>query len=210
MTMDVRHAYNLWAQRYDADDNRTRDLEGLALKNTLASLRFDSCLEIGCGTGKNTSWLASRARQVTAVDFSEEMLAFTRRKVTSANVDFQQADILLPWTFAKAKYELITFSLVLEHVQHLGPVFGEAEKCLMPGGRIYVGELHPFRQYSGSKARFDTDGGRHVIRCFNHHVSDFTGALKAVGLTVVDLEEYFDGEDRRELPRILALVARKA
>ncbi len=79
-TMDVRNAYNIWAGQYDTNKNRTRDLEAVSLQQTLSDIQFDRCLEIGCGTGKNTQWLLTRARQVTAVDLSEEMLFRARQK----------------------------------------------------------------------------------------------------------------------------------
>jgi len=52
--MDVRNAYNIWAGQYDTNKNRTRDLEAVSLQQTLSDIQFDRCLEIGCGTGKNT------------------------------------------------------------------------------------------------------------------------------------------------------------
>jgi len=220
--MDTRQAYNIWASQYDTNDNKTRDLEGRALRECLADLSFERCLEIGCGTGKNTEWLMERAKEVTAVDLSEEMLARAREKVRlrqqskqeqgrggKAMVQFRQADINRDWTFRDGLYGLVSFSLVLEHIEELGYVFCKASEALMPGGYVYVGELHPFRQYSGSKARVDTATGRHIVECFTHHISDFTGAAKKHGLETAGISEYFDGDDRKNIPRILALLLRK-
>ena len=55
--MNVQEAYDNWADQYDSNMNKTRDLEAVALRETLAYIPFDTCLEIGCGTGKNTEWL---------------------------------------------------------------------------------------------------------------------------------------------------------
>ncbi|WP_316934527.1 class I SAM-dependent methyltransferase [Rufibacter tibetensis] len=73
---------------HDTNHNKTHDLEAQSLRNTLASLPFHRCLEIGCGTGKNTQWLAEKAQNVTGVDLSEEMLSKPRKKVTASNVQF--------------------------------------------------------------------------------------------------------------------------
>ena len=40
---------------------------------------LDHCLELGCGTGKNSAWLVTKGA-VTAVDFSEGMLAIAKEK----------------------------------------------------------------------------------------------------------------------------------
>jgi SAM-dependent methyltransferase len=205
---ETKEAYNIWASQYDTDPNRTRDLEGVALRQELAGVRFDSCLEIGCGTGKNTDWLIGQGNQVTSVDFSEEMLAQARRKFEPGRVRFVQADIRERWNFVDRQFDLITFSLVLEHVSELEPIFREAASALAAGGYVYIGELHPFKQYLGSKARFEADGGVRTVECFTHHISDFLGAAKSNGLAVDSLNEYFDEDDRGTAPRVLTLGLR--
>lgn len=210
MSTGVGAAYDRWAGQYDTNANRTRDREGEALRALLDDRSFTHVLEIGCGTGKNTVWFAEHAQAVTAVDFSEGMLARAEAKVTAGHVRFIRADILQPWTFGRNTYDLVTFSLVLEHVQHLGPVLHEAAHALRPGGLVYIGELHPFKQYSGTKARFDTTEGTQVVDCFDHHVSDFLQAAGGAGLQLVTLHEFFDDGDRGGVPRILAMVLRRS
>lgn len=204
--MDTRQAYNAWSTQYDTNENKTRDLEAQALRNSFENISFDNCLEIGCGTGKNTSWLLTKSKQVTSVDLSEEMLAKAKQKITAANVEFKQADITQPWHFAKATYDLITFSLVLEHIENLHHIFSEAAKVASTNTHIYIGELHPFKQYAGSKARFETEQGMQVVQCFTHNISDFTQAAAAHGFQLQIIEEYFDNDNRNEIPRILKLL----
>lgn len=209
MNMDIRQAYNSWATQYDTNVNKTRDLEAVALQKTLASVTFNHCLEIGCGTGKNTGWLASKATQLTAVDLSEEMLAKAKAKMGCDKVEFKQANILQKWTFVTKLFDLVTFSLVLEHIQQLDEIMQQAFEALVAGGYVYIGELHPFKQYTGSKARFDTEQGTQVVECFNHHISDFIRSAKKTGLVLMDADEYFDNDDRNSIPRILTLLLQK-
>lgn len=207
--MTVEEAYNSWAAQYDTNKNRTRDLEAVALRATLAALPFEMCLEIGCGTGKNTEWLVRRAMHVTAVDLSGEMLERARKKVSSNKAVFLQADITQPWQFATQVYDLVTFSLVLEHIQHLDFVFEQAAAVIKAGGYVYIGELHPFKQYTGTKARFDTEEGRQEVECYTHHISEFVQTAKPCGLKLVDLNEFFDSHDKSGIPRILTLLLQK-
>jgi ubiquinone/menaquinone biosynthesis C-methylase UbiE len=208
--MDTRSAYNIWSQQYDTNDNKTRDLEGKALRAALSDIHFESCLEIGCGTGKNTTWLITKAKEITAVDLSEEMLAKAKTKFDSPAVHFIQADITTNWAFATKRYELITFSLVLEHIENLDHIFSEVSRVLQKGGHVYIGELHPFKQYAGSKARFETAEGLLIVDCYNHPISEFTQLAKKYQLSIVDVNEYFDDNDTSGLPRILTLVLKKA
>ncbi len=204
--MKINEAYNIWAEQYDSNDNKTRDLEGLALREVLAKINFENCLEVGCGTGKNTKWLVENCKEVIAIDFSEKMLQKAKEKVKSEKVTFHQADILQNWTFAKKQFDLIVFSLVLEHIENLEGIFKKAANTITNGGYVYIGELHPLKQYSGSKARFETENGLQVLTCNDHHVSDFTNAAKNAGFEVIAINEYFDEGDRKQLPRILSLL----
>lgn len=207
--MSVQKAYDTWSSQYDTNDNRTRDMEALALPETLAGIHFKTCLEIGCGTGKNTSWLLTKANTITAVDLSNEMLAKAKEKIQSAKVNFIQADILQEWDFVNTKYDLVSFSLVLEHIENLEPVFNRVSKVIAATGHVYIGELHPFKQYAGSKARFITAEGEQVVSCFNHHISDFVQAAQKHGFKIVNINEYFDDDDRASIPRILTMLLSK-
>lgn len=206
--MTVQNAYNSWADQYDTNENKTRDIEAITLRKVLENIQFSHCLEIGCGTGKNTSWLLTKAIQVTAVDFSAEMLNKAKKKISSGNVQFIEADINQEWNLP-SNNDLVTFSLVLEHINNLEPLFIQAANHLVPGGHVYIGELHPFKQYTGSKARFETDDGLKIVECYNHHISDFMNAALNAGLRLSMLNESFDNDDRSLLPRILCMVFQK-
>ena len=207
--MDIGKAYNSWAAQYDSNENKTRDLEALSLQKILQGKSFKHCLEIGCGTGKNTAWLLTICDQITAIDLSKGMLDIAKNKIQSDKVNFIEADITNDWTFAKDTYDLVTFSLMLEHIEDLDAVFQKLAKVSDTGTRVYIGELHPFKQYAGSKARFETETGTQVVTCFNHHVTDFIQAANASGFHLLQLEEQFDEGDRSQLPRILNLLFEK-
>lgn len=207
--MNVQQAYNQWSSQYDTNENKTRDLEAVALREILSQISFTNCLEIGCGTGKNTEWLAQKTKQLTAVDFSEQMLQKAKEKVRSGNVQFTQADITQPWNFTDKTYDLVSFSLVLEHIENLESIFEKAAAVTTEGSYVYIGELHPFKQYTGSKARFETSEGLQVVHCFTHHLSDFIEAAAAKGFSLLTLREYFDAGDKTNPPRMLALLFQK-
>lgn len=207
--MNVQSAYKAWSEVYDTNENKTRDLEGVSVIETLSNIHFENCLEIGCGTGKNTVWLASKAQQVTAVDLTAEMVEKAKLKVQSPNVNFVIADILEAWNFAPHPYDLATFSLVLEHIENLVPIFEKLKTAIKDNGYVYISELHPFKQYAGSKARFDLGNGEQFLDCFIHHVSDFTHIASMHGFKIVIIKEYFDDNDKSNIPRLLTLLFQK-
>ena len=207
--MNIREAYNGWSESYDDVPNKTRDLEARALALFLENQFFNRVLEIGCGTGKNTKRLGAIGEHVTAVDFSEGMLAKAKQKLASGNITFVQADVNEQWKFVTAPFDLITCSLVLEHIEALDVFFHRAAASLNQNGLVYVCELHPIKQYQGSKARFETETGLRVLDCFTHHVSDYFNATFKNGLVCDALQEWFDDDDKTGIPRLISFVFRK-
>ena len=207
--MNIKEAYKEWSEQYDTNENKTRDLEAVALRSVLSSIDFHKVLEFGCGTGKNTVWFEQRAQKVIAADFSEEMMAKASKKVNTSNVEFVIADINKPWNFSTDEIDLISFSLILEHVESIDEIFNKTSKVLKTDGYMYIGEFHPFKQYAGSKARYNTSEGEQEVTCFTHNVSDFIHAAKKYNFALLVLEEWFDDNDRSQIPRILSLLFKK-
>lgn len=210
--MNVQQAYNQWSENYDAVENKTRDLDVVALKQTLAHLKIGSVLEIGCGTGKNTVWLAQHARQVTAVDFAESMLQKAKEKTAAnntGNITFITHDITQAWTFENVAFDLITTNLVLEHIKNLDFIFSEAHKVLIEGGLFFISELHPFKQYTGSKARFEANNTLIMPDAFVHHVSEFFNSATTNGFICLQLNEWFDDGEKESIPRLISFLFQK-
>jgi 2-polyprenyl-3-methyl-5-hydroxy-6-metoxy-1,4-benzoquinol methylase len=61
------------------------------------------------------------------------------------------------------KIDLATFSLVLEHIENLDNIFTKLSKVLNSNSTVFIGELHPFKQYGGTKARFETNEEQQIV-----------------------------------------------
>ena len=207
--MDIQNAYNEWSGKYDTDENLTRDLDQKVTRELLAGLHFESILEIGCGTGKNTVFLAQIGKQVHALDFSQGMVEKARAKVRTENVRFEMADLTRRWPCEADAYDLIVCNLVLEHIENLSHIFSEARRTLRPGGRFFLNELHPFKQYDGKKARFLRGKQTVEVNAFVHHLSDFIHAAMENGLMLASLNEYWHEEDAGKLPRLVSFLFEK-
>jgi ubiquinone/menaquinone biosynthesis C-methylase UbiE len=183
MIMNIQKAYNDWSETYDTDENLTRDLDQKVTREALADLHFTSILEIGCGTGKNTSFLAQIGEIVHAVDFSLGMIEKAQKKVQAENVRFSIMDITQKWNFEDHSFDLIVCNLVLEHIEDLSFVFSESSHALKETGRFFINELHPFKQYEGKKARFYIDEETFEVEAFVHHISDFFNSATAAWIS---------------------------
>ncbi len=208
--MQIQYAYDSWSSTYDQDRNLTRDLDQITTRNAFANHRFKNTLELGCGTGKNTLLLAGISDAVHALDFSEGMIEQARQKLNANNVEFTQADLTRPWPSKNESHDLIVCNLVLEHIEDLSHIFGEAFRSLRKGGCFYVSELHPFRQYQGGRARYEQDGQVMEVAAFVHHVSEFLQAAAANNLCFESFDEYWHSEDQGKPPRLAVFMFKKA
>jgi ubiquinone/menaquinone biosynthesis C-methylase UbiE len=207
--MNVHEAYNNWAATYDSDRNLTRDLDQVVTRDILAHLHCSTILELGCGTGKNTAFLAQIGDHVRAIDFSEAMITRAQAKLSLDNVTFTVADLTRSWPCDDQSVDLIACNLVLEHIADLPLIFAEAFRCLVACGRFFVCELHPFKQYLGTKAMFQRDQGGIEIPAFVHHISDFLDAAAETGLTLAQLKEWWHDEDQNKPPRLVSFMFEK-
>ena len=208
----VAGAYDRWAATYDSDRNPTRDLDADVVRRSGPPITGLDVLEIGCGTGKNTAWLAERARSVIALDFSSGMLARARAQIRSGNVRFVEHDVTKPWPTPSGAIDVVIGNLILEHVFDLEPVFTEAARVLRRGGRLFLCELHPDRQRAGGQAEFlDQKSGAQVrVAAFNHTVAEFVNGGIAAGLTVRHVGEFIEPSAPPEVvPRLLSVLFEK-
>jgi demethylmenaquinone methyltransferase/2-methoxy-6-polyprenyl-1,4-benzoquinol methylase len=122
---------------------------------------FDAVLELACGTGWWTQWLAEHGRRVTAVDAAEEMLALNRERVKAANVKYIAADVFA-WK-PDRKFDLVFFAFWLSHVPHdrFAPFWQLVGDSLAPHGRVFFVDELDTEEARGQETRV---GGDAVLR----------------------------------------------
>jgi ubiquinone/menaquinone biosynthesis C-methylase UbiE len=211
---DIAAAYNDWAETYDIVQNPTRDLAAQALRQSGLNLAGRTIVEVGCGTGRNTEWLArpdAGATAIVSLDFSEGMLKRARERVRDPRVRFVQQDVRDTWSLRNATADIVIIMLVLEHIEHLEPIFAEAARTLKTGGEVVIFELHPARQLMGKQARFtNTRTGENTrVTAFLHQTADYHNAAFFSGFELVREVDWNDSEAQVDTPpRLLSLQFR--
>ncbi|MGB3337711.1 MAG: class I SAM-dependent methyltransferase [Devosia sp.] len=93
-------------------------------------------LEFGCGTGGTAIIHAPHVKHITAIDFSEAMLAIARRNAALAgvgNVTFERADIT-SLAAPDASYDVILGLSILHLLADRDAVIAKVFRLLRPGG----------------------------------------------------------------------------
>ena len=206
----VAGAYDRWAASYDADRNLTRDLDAAVVRRAPLGVEGTDVLELGCGTGKNTVWLAERARTLLALDFSPGMLARARERVRDRpNVRFTEHDITTRWPLPDESIDVVVGNLVLEHIDDLAPVYSEAARVLRVSGRLWLCELHPERQRRGGQAHFTDAGSGEMVRvpAHVHTIAEYVNGGIAAGLELRELGEWLEeGAAGGAPPRLVSVM----
>ena len=114
-----------------------REVES-ALVSWLDARKPGRAVELACGTGIFTRWVAPRVGQLLALDASPEVQAINRDRVGAVNVAYEIAD-LFAWKPAQ-RYDLVFMSFWLSHVpdDRFDAFWGTVRAALAPGGSAYV------------------------------------------------------------------------
>lgn len=200
----VQTGYDRWAVVYDHDANPLIALEEPQVRAVIGDVTGLTALDMGCGTGRHSLWLAAQGANVTAVDFSEGMLAEARQKPNADRVKFLQHDLHKPLPFDDQHFDAVVSGLVLEHIQDIGSLFAEARRVLKPTGRAVISAMHPAMFLRGSQARYtDPDSGEIVqVGSISHSISEFVMAAVRAGFQIEEVSEFApDAEFAERYPR---------
>ncbi len=98
--LPTREGYDRWSEIYDDEANPLIVLEERYLPDLLGDVGGLELVDLGCGTGRHAVRLAAAGARVTAVDFSERMVAKAQSKPGWENVQFVSHDLTqrLPFT----------------------------------------------------------------------------------------------------------------
>ncbi len=207
LILSAREGYDRWAPLYDAKRNPAVALKEREIGRLLGAVKGLRVADLGCGTARNSLAMAAAGADVTAVDFSEGMLAQARRKPGAGKVRFIVHDLESPLPLESAAFDRVLCSLALEHVRNLDVAFSEMARICRPDGRVIVIEMHPAMLLKGVSAHFhDPKTGQDIRpRSVGHQISDFVMAAVRAGLAIEEMNEFLDQDKHAGWPLLLTM-----
>ena len=139
----VNESFGLDLSVYDDEDNPLIVLEHAHFERLMSDVRGLRILDAGCGTGRHALLLAQSGAKVTAIDFSEGMLAKAGAKLGGHDVEFLQHDLESPLPFADHHFNGVISGLVVDHITDLVGFFSELRRVCQPGGFVLITVMHP-------------------------------------------------------------------
>lgn len=112
---------------------------------TLADLEGKNILDVGCGTGEIACSMATRAKKVVGIDFSQNSIQHatsTAKKFKLTNTHFDYAN-LFDYS-PEQKFDIVTSFGVLHHTSDFQKGFHRIAQWTKPSGILIVGFYHPW------------------------------------------------------------------
>ena len=78
---------------------------------------------------------------------------------------------------------------------------------LTKGGKCFVCELHPKKQLSGSKARFEKNGDKIALDVFYHSELEYIESAEKAGFSLIVKKEWYD--NKKAVPRLISFLFEK-
>ena len=143
------------------------------LRNLIDEINLKPCktLDVGCGSGNYSNWLAENGFTVTGIDLSDQAIVKAREKYKSDNLNFICGDFLDDEILKNEKFDFIFDWQVLHHI------FPEDRER-------YIKKI---------KSHLD-ENGIYVSVCFSEENKQFGGKGK-YRKTFFDTELYFSSEE---------------
>lgn len=214
LILPARDGYDRWSPHYDQKGNPAVSLKQREMGRLMGDVRGLAVADLGCGTGVNAIAMAQAGADVTALDFSQGMLAQARQKRGSNGVRFIEHDLERPLPLDDDAFDKVLCSLALEHVAGLNEAFAEMARICRDagedGGEVVVIEMHPAMFLKGVSAHFhDPNTGQDIRpRSIVHQISDLVMAAAGAGLRVVEMNEFFDEGKHKGWPLLLTMRLR--
>ncbi len=182
------------------------------LWRVIGPVRGKNVIEIGCGNGYFSRFLAKKGAHVTAIDASLEMISFAKDNETKhpLGIRYTKQDASLLKDIKSAAFDLVVANMSIMDILRVERAIKEIARSLKPGGRFIFSMVHPAFMFEGSWQRvwgtrrfgrfmwhylkpyvdvMKWDAGRYITKSYIRPLQFYVRALKKSGFVITDFRE---------------------
>lgn len=100
-------------------------------------------LDLACGQGAFSRYLAQKGMKVTGLDVSQELIHLAQKRQTTKKIRFECADAADPEALKGRTFDGVVCLLAIQNIERLQGVFDNVHRWLKPGGRFVMVATHP-------------------------------------------------------------------
>lgn len=183
--MSLKDTYNRIAEDWYKDHHD--DSWWIGGTDTFVSLlpQGGSVLDVGCGAGVKSKYLAAKGLQVTSIDFSEKLIEIAKRDVPGPEflvMDMKDAASL------KGEFNGVFSQASLLHIpkKEVPDVLKGLAGRLKKGGHLYIAVKEQWEESPEEEVKVENDYGYEYERFFSYFTMDeLRGYLKKLGMEVM-------------------------
>ena len=149
---ETRQAWNenaaFWDERMGEGNDFVEVLTWPPTERMLDLQPGERVLDIACGNGLTSRRMAAMGAEVVATDFSEEMIAYARRRTTEYEgrltfdvLDATDETALL--ALGEGQFDAAICHMALFDMAEIDPLMRSLRRLLRPGGRFVFSVIHP-------------------------------------------------------------------
>ena len=180
--------YDQWHAAHPTGQGPWYEMARTLLTRTPTLLRDSQVLEIGCGQGDFSAWMATQGVQrVVGEDFSATAVEHAKRSHQAPQLSFGVGDIEAI-AHADGAFDLVVSCETVEHVPHPARAVRELARVLRPGGTLilstpnYLSIIGLYRLYLLLRGRKWDEGGQPLVN-WTMHPRTITW-IKRAGLSI--------------------------
>jgi SAM-dependent methyltransferase len=188
--MDLKSTYNKIAEDWYKDHNSDTWWQEGTEKFLSFLPKGASILDVGCGAGVKSRYLADKGFKVTGIDFAEKLIAIAKRESPPRKdngITFEVIDIYDLPTYEKT-FEAVFVQAVLLHIprNRIVEVFSALKNKVKPGGFLYVAVKGKYQGGVKEEIRKENDYGYEYERFFSYFsMEEIENFFKNIDMEIV-------------------------
>ncbi|MFW9823826.1 MAG: class I SAM-dependent methyltransferase [Candidatus Thorarchaeota archaeon] len=130
---------------YDFEKEQFFKIANLKLKQILGEVKNKGILDVGCGIGALSFYLAQRGAVVTGIDLSETLIEYCNEqsKKLRLSIDFRVMNAQIP-DFDEESFDIILGSRIIHHLPNLSLFFNQCKRLLKREG--FIAFIEPLKK----------------------------------------------------------------